>query len=293
MESTTITPAPERAVDAPTVTEALRRTAASHPDLVAVRTADDEISLTWSQLLGRVDALAGGLAGLGVGRGDTVAIMLGNRPEFYVADLAAVTVGATPFSIYVTYPPAEIEFLCADAGARVAITEQTYLAAVLAARQHLPSLEHVIVIDGEAPEGTLALSEVEGSNPGFDAAASDRPNRPRGHRHADLHVGHHGPSQGRPADPPRDHVLGSGSRGDGPPVAGEQGDLVAAGGPHRRTHGPPLHPGDLRRHCHHLPGPARDPLLPAAGAPDLVLRGPADLGEAQGGTGDDAGRAAR
>ena len=52
MESTTITPAPERAVDAPTVTEALRRTAASHPDLVAVRTADDEISLTWSQLLG-------------------------------------------------------------------------------------------------------------------------------------------------------------------------------------------------------------------------------------------------
>ena len=172
MESTTITPAPERAVDAPTVTEALRRTAASHPDLVAVRTADDEISLTWSQLLGRVDALAGGLAGLGVGRGDTVAIMLGNRPEFYVADLAAVTVGATPFSIYVTYPPAEIEFLCADAGARVAITEQAYLATVLAARQHLPSLEHVIVIDGEAPEGTLALSEVEGSNPGFDAAAA-------------------------------------------------------------------------------------------------------------------------
>jgi long-subunit acyl-CoA synthetase (AMP-forming) len=172
MESTTITPAQERAVDAPTVTEALRRTAASHPDLVAVRTADDAVSLTWSELLTRVDAFAGGLAGLGVGRGDTVAIMLGNRPEFYVADLAAVTVGATPFSIYVTYPPAEIEFLCRDAGARVAITEQAYLPAILAAREHLPALEHVIVVDGEAPEGTLQLSEVEGANPGFDAVAA-------------------------------------------------------------------------------------------------------------------------
>jgi long-chain acyl-CoA synthetase len=172
MESTTITPAQERAVDAPTVIEALRRTAASHPGVVAVRTADDAVSLTWSQLLARVDALAGGLAALGVGRGDTVAIMLGNRPEFHVADLAAVAAGATPFSIYVTYPPAEIEYLCTDAAARVAIVEQAYLPAMLAARRQLPRLEHVIVVDGEAPPGTLPLGEVEGSNPGFDAAAA-------------------------------------------------------------------------------------------------------------------------
>ena len=172
MESTTITPAQERAVDAPTVTEALRRTAASHPDLVAVRTADDAVSLTWAELLARVDALAGGLAGLGVGRGDTVAILLGNRPEFYVADMAAVTVGATPFSIYVTYPASEFEFLCTDAEARVAVTEQAHLPQVLAAREHLPALEHVIVVDGEAPDGTVALSEVEGSNPGFDGGAA-------------------------------------------------------------------------------------------------------------------------
>ncbi len=116
MESTTIIPAAARAVDAPTLTQALRRTAAEHPDIVAIRTVDDSVSLTWSELLARVDAVAGGLAALGVGRGDTVAIMLGNRPEFHVVDLAAVTVGAIPFSIYVTYPTAEIEYLCADAG---------------------------------------------------------------------------------------------------------------------------------------------------------------------------------
>jgi len=68
--STTITPAAARAVDAPTLSEALRRTAASNPDIVAVRTPDDSLSLTWSQLLARVDALAGGLAKLGVGHGD-------------------------------------------------------------------------------------------------------------------------------------------------------------------------------------------------------------------------------
>ena len=58
-----------RAVDASTLTEALRRTAANHPDIVAVRTLDDSVCLTWSELLERVDAIAGGLAKLGVARG--------------------------------------------------------------------------------------------------------------------------------------------------------------------------------------------------------------------------------
>ena len=94
------------------MSEALRRTAASHPDIVAVRTVDDEVSITWSQLLERVDAVAAGLVKLGVRRGECVAIMLGNRPEFHIVDLAAVTIGATPFSIYNTYPAAEIVYLC-------------------------------------------------------------------------------------------------------------------------------------------------------------------------------------
>ena len=171
MESSTITPG-ARAVDAATLTEALRRTAANHRDLVAVRTADDSVSLTWSELLGRADAVAGGLAKLGVQRGDCVAIMLSNRPEFHIVDLAAVTIGATPFSIYNTYPAAEIAYLCEDAAARVAIVEQAYLPVVLEARKSLPGLEHVIVVDGEATAGTVALAEIEGSDPDFDAVAA-------------------------------------------------------------------------------------------------------------------------
>ena len=170
--SSTVSPAAGRAVDAPTLTEALRRTAANHPEIVAVRTPDDSVSLTWSELLGRVEAVAGGLAKLGVQRGDTVAIMLGNRPEFHVVDLAAAMLGATPFSIYLTYPPAEIRYLIDDAASKVAIVEQAHVGALLEAREDLPGLEHVIVIDGDTPEGTISLADVEGSNPDFDLDSS-------------------------------------------------------------------------------------------------------------------------
>ena len=160
--STTISPAVGRAVDAPTLTEALRRTATNHPEIVAVRTVDDSVSITWAELLRRVEAVAGGLAKLGVSRGDTVAIMLGNRPEFHIVDLAATMLGATPFSIYLTYPPNEIEYLMGDAGSSVAIVEQAHLPTMLEARKSLSGLEHVIVVDGDAADNTVSLAEVEG-----------------------------------------------------------------------------------------------------------------------------------
>jgi len=172
MESSTITTASGRAVDAPTLTEALRRTAANHPEVVAVRTPDDAVSLTWAELLARVEAVAGGLAKLGVGHGDTVAIMLSNRPEFHIVDLAVAMLGATPFSVYTTYPAGEIRYLCTDAGTRTIVVEQQFLPSVLEAREGLPQLAHVIVVDGDAQPGTIALHEVEGADPGFDVAAA-------------------------------------------------------------------------------------------------------------------------
>ncbi|CAN5569591.1 fatty acid--CoA ligase FadD11 [soil metagenome] len=183
MESSTVTQASERgrSIDAPTIAEAFRRTVESVPDRVAVRTKDDEVSLTWAQLRDRADALAGGLAKLGVRRGDPVAIMLSNRPEFHLADLAVMALGATPFSIYQTYTPDQIAYLLDDAEPKVAIVEQTYLPQLLEAREDASGLEHVIVIDppsggqaAELPEGTTALSEVEGSDPDFDVEAAVR-----------------------------------------------------------------------------------------------------------------------
>src|SRR5215207_9889656 len=116
-----------RSVGARTMAEAFRLTAEDHADRVAVRTKDDEVRLTWGELRERVDALAGGLAKLGVRRGERVALMLDNRPEFHIADLAAMTLGATPFSIYQTLSPEQIAFVIGDAEAKVAIVQATYL----------------------------------------------------------------------------------------------------------------------------------------------------------------------
>ena len=161
-----------RVIEASTIAQAFRDTAVDRAGDVAIRTRGDEFTITWGELRERVDALAGGLAKLGVERGDTVAMMLSNRPEFHLCDLAAMMLGATPFSIYTTYTPEQIEYLIRDADASVLICEQQFLALVREARKSLPGLEYVIVVDGEAPIGMLALSEVEGTNPGFDVEAS-------------------------------------------------------------------------------------------------------------------------
>jgi len=161
------------ASEAPTVAEAFRRTVAAAPDRVAVRTLDDVVSLTWGELARRVDALAGGLARLGVGRGDTVALMIGNRPEFHLVDLAVTTLGATPFSLYQTLAPEQIAYVVGDAGARIAIAEAALLPNLLAVRRDLPDLARLVVLDGESP-GAIPLGEVEGSNPGFDVESAWR-----------------------------------------------------------------------------------------------------------------------
>jgi long-chain acyl-CoA synthetase len=168
MESTT---AP-RKVTATTIAEAFRQTVERKPDDVAIRTKGDAFTITWAQLRDRVDALAGGLAGLGLKKDETVALMFGNRPEFHLCDLAVMMVGGTPFSIYNTYTPEQIQFVVSDAGARIIMTEQAYLQQVLAARKELPDVEHVIVVDGDVPEGCLSLAEVEGASADFDVDAS-------------------------------------------------------------------------------------------------------------------------
>ena len=164
---------PRDAVGAATIAEAFRITAANRPDDVAIRTRGGEIAWTWGELRERVDALAAGLAGLGLKRGDTVALLFGNRPEFHLSDLAVVTAGATPFSIYMQYGPEQIRYVVGDAGARILVTEHQFLDNVIEARKELGNLEHVIVVDGDAPDGVLTLEEVIAApDPDFDVDAS-------------------------------------------------------------------------------------------------------------------------
>jgi long-subunit acyl-CoA synthetase (AMP-forming) len=118
---------------------------------------------------------AAGLAALGIERGDTVGFMLVNRPAFFLTDCAAMHLGATCFSVYNTSSPEQIEYVCGDAANRVMVTEQAFLERVLTAREQVGTLEHVVVVDGEAPEGTISLAQLEElGDPGFDFEASWR-----------------------------------------------------------------------------------------------------------------------
>jgi long-chain acyl-CoA synthetase len=155
-----------RAVGAATIAEAFRITAEDHPERVAVRTKDDEVSLTWGELRERVDALARGLHELGVRRGDTVALMLANRPEFHIADLAVMTLGATPYSIYATSSPEQIAYVVGDAGSKVAIVEELFLGQVRAAE--LPALETIVVVEGAHGDRTRAWADIEATPSDLD-----------------------------------------------------------------------------------------------------------------------------
>jgi long-chain acyl-CoA synthetase len=147
-------------LDARTVCEAFQATAAAHPDRIAIRTKGDEISFTWGEYVERVRALACGLAEGGLAPGDTVALMLVNRPEFHLADAAVMHLGATPFSIYNTYTVEQTQHLLNDAASRVVVTEQGYLDTVLAARDAVDTVREVVVVDGEPPPGTISLDEL-------------------------------------------------------------------------------------------------------------------------------------
>ena len=156
--------------------EAFQITAAERPDDVALRTIGDGISITWGEYSERVKRLAGGLAALGVGRGDTVGFMLTNRPEFHLLDTAAMHLGATPFSIYNTSSPEQIAYLLGDAANRVMIVEAAFMdrvAEVLDGDQG--NVEHLIVLDG-ATSDSITLEELEAAQPpeGFDFEAGWR-----------------------------------------------------------------------------------------------------------------------
>src|SRR5438128_8466061 len=125
MHETTTAPAslPAPLQNARSMCDALLRTAAAHPEQLALRTPDGSVELTYEQALARIRAIATQLRALGVGHGDTVGLMLVNRPEFHLVDAAAMLLGAVPFSVYNTSPPEQVGYVMSDAGNRVVIAE--------------------------------------------------------------------------------------------------------------------------------------------------------------------------
>jgi long-chain acyl-CoA synthetase len=144
----------ESAKDAPTVAIAFARTVQARPDRVALRTRGGEREITWAEYGQMVDRVALGLRALGLERGDTIALMLNNRPEFHIGDTAAISLGATPFSLYQTLTPEQIAYQLNDSEAEIVITEPAFIERVLAAKDDVPNLRHVVLVDsdGSSPD---------------------------------------------------------------------------------------------------------------------------------------------
>jgi len=146
----------ERSVTGTTAPQQLVALATEHPAVVSLRAARDRDLEAWdewtaAEYLGRAAQVAAGLRSLGVEPGQRVLLMMRNRPDFHWLDVGAQLLRATPVSIYNTSSSEEIQFLAADAEARVAIVEDAgFLERLLAVRDALPVLEHVLVLDPEA-----------------------------------------------------------------------------------------------------------------------------------------------
>jgi long-chain acyl-CoA synthetase len=160
-----------RALDAATLCEAFQITAATCPRRVALRTPGDAVVMTWAQYAERVRRTAAGLAALGVRRGDTVALMLRNRPEFHWVDVAAMHLGATSFGIYTTFAQEQVKQVVRDANCTVAVTERVFAEMLQRARRVCPRLRHVVSVDGG--EGVLSIEEVDAAgDPAFELAST-------------------------------------------------------------------------------------------------------------------------
>ena len=114
-------------------------------------------SLTWSEYLDRVRNFCLGLKSLGFGRDDKLAILGDNRPEWVIAELAAISAGGVVMGVYQDCVAAEVQFLVDFADATVIVAEdQEQVDKYLEVRADLPKIRHVIYYD---PRGLRSYAE--------------------------------------------------------------------------------------------------------------------------------------
>ena len=120
-------------------------------------------SLTWSQARQRVLELAAGFAALGLAPGERVALMLPNRSEHVLADLAAVHAGGLGVTLYATLAPEQIAYVAGDCDARMAVLDgPAELARWRPVIEQLPGIKKIIVRDPAAcPAGDRYMTWAE------------------------------------------------------------------------------------------------------------------------------------
>ena len=129
------------------VVERFRDRVATQPQRPALRhhQGDGWRALDWGEYGRAVDEVAAGLLTLGIEPGDRVGLLSGNRPEWHIADLAILSVGAVTVPVYPTSSSPQVAYVLSDSGARVCFVDgPEQLSKVLLHLPELPVLERVV-----------------------------------------------------------------------------------------------------------------------------------------------------
>ncbi|MEU0224654.1 AMP-dependent synthetase/ligase [Streptomyces sp. NPDC006284] len=163
-------------VEGLTITALLRRNAQQYAERPALTTGigPDAGTLTWSQLRAEVAAVTRGLVALGLNRGDRMLIAMSKRAEHWIADLAAVHVGALPCSTYDTLSTEQIGALARHSAAAVLVLEgKEQMRRWRPVLDDLPKLRAVVVLDWDAAPADdprfVSYTAVRGAVPPDDA----------------------------------------------------------------------------------------------------------------------------
>src|SRR6266700_1992932 len=142
-----------------------------HEDAVIFR----DTRLTHWQLHDRVNALAAAFQAAGVGKGDIVALLMGNRPEFLESALAANRVGAAFLPLNVRLSEPELEYIIGHAGAVAIVTEPGFAAPVAAISGRLTARWTVVMTGDEedASPGAVRYESFLGAHRGATASPAD------------------------------------------------------------------------------------------------------------------------
>jgi len=145
-----------------TLTEALRHVAGQHPHREALVCGDAR--LTYGQLIHKVDSLACGLAELGIGRGDNVALLLRNSPEFVIAFFALAEIGAVSVLLNPQLRRRQLSHILRECRPIAVVTSEgpgmaEAVQTVRLVQQELPALRHLIFAQG-GMESELRLDEL-------------------------------------------------------------------------------------------------------------------------------------
>ena len=135
-----------------TLPQALKLLVQEHPDRIAMRMKDYGIwhDITWTQYYENVKMVAMGLHALGVKRGDHVAIVGENKPQWLFSAMGVMSLGGIFVGVYTTNPVAECEYVVGHSESVVFFCEdEEQFDKALACRERTPHLKKVVVWDME------------------------------------------------------------------------------------------------------------------------------------------------